>query len=52
MARNNFRYGKEKMQNYWLLCFSLVCGVCTACLVLFVIGRQWSVIVLISGQLL
>ena len=41
----------------WLLCFTLVCGLCTVCPVLFalpfcVIGWLWQVIVAIPGHLL
>ena len=46
-------WGRES----WLICFSLVCDWCTVCHGLFalplgVIGRLWSVIVVLPGHLL
>ena len=48
---------RERERESWLLCLSLVCGVCTVCHGLFtfplgVIGRLCSVIVALSGHLL
>ena len=49
--------GKGGGGGSWLPCFSLLCGVCTACLGLFalplgIFGRLCSVIVALPGRLL